>query len=93
MKKLLTVLLSALILMSVYSCDGKTDKNVTEQNNENDENITFTQEDYKLFGKSTFYHELTLEDVSRLSEKGDALSWDDFANFKYIETGSGLYIR
>ncbi len=36
---------------------------------------------------------LTLEDVLRLSEKGDSLSWDDFREYSYVETGSGLYIR
>ena len=93
MKKVLTAILFALILMSLYSCTNETNQNAIKQNNENSENITFTQEDYKLYGKSTYYHKLTLDDVSRLSEKGDELSWDDFANFKYIETGSGLYIR
>ena len=93
MKKVLTAILFALILMSLYSCTNETNQNAIKQNNENSENITFTQEDYKLYGKSTYYHKLTLDDVSRLSEKGDELSWDAFANFKYIETGSGLYIR
>lgn len=36
---------------------------------------------------------LTLEDVITLSAKGTALTWEDFAEFNYIETGSGLYIR
>ncbi len=36
---------------------------------------------------------LTLEQVVTLAEKGEALSWDDFDGFSYIETGSGLYIR
>lgn len=37
---------------------------------------------------------LTLEDVQELSErKGEALSWADFEDYEYIETGSGLYIR
>ncbi len=37
--------------------------------------------------------QLTLEDVIRLSKKGDKLSWKDFEDFTYYETGSGLYIR
>lgn len=37
--------------------------------------------------------QLTLDDVVRLSQKGSALTWDDFAAYRYIETGSGLYIR
>jgi len=37
--------------------------------------------------------DLTVEDVIRLSAKGDDLSWDDFAGYKSTETGSGLYIR
>lgn len=36
---------------------------------------------------------LTLENVIELSRKGDALTWSDFEEFRYIETGSGLYIR
>jgi len=36
---------------------------------------------------------LTLNDVITLSKKGAALSWADFEEYSYIETGSGLYIR
>ena len=36
---------------------------------------------------------LTLDDVKELSKKGDALSWEDFENYSYFVTGSGLYIR
>ncbi len=36
---------------------------------------------------------LTLEDVKTLSQKGDALSWEDFDEFSYVVTGSGLHIR
>lgn len=36
---------------------------------------------------------LTLDDVIRLSKKGDKLTWKDFEDFTYYETGSGLYIR
>lgn len=36
---------------------------------------------------------LTLSDVLKLSQKGEALSWDDFDSYQYMETGSGLYIR
>ena len=36
---------------------------------------------------------LTLNDVIILSQKGYNLSWADFENYDYIETGSGLYIR
>lgn len=46
-----------------------------------------------LTGQSTTYRALTLDDVLALSEKGRALTWSDFENFSYIETGSGLYIR
>lgn len=35
---------------------------------------------------------LTLEDVYRLSGKGEQLTWSDFAGFAARETGSGLYI-
>lgn len=36
---------------------------------------------------------LTLDDVRTLSEKGMALTWEDFADYKSTVTGSGLYIR
>ncbi|MBR5444760.1 MAG: hypothetical protein IKV57_01470, partial [Clostridia bacterium] len=37
---------------------------------------------------------LTMDDVLRLAEeKGETLTWSDFEAYKYIETGSGLYIR
>ena len=36
---------------------------------------------------------LSLNDVIILSQKGYDLTWSDFEQFKYIETGSGLYIR
>lgn len=31
-------------------------------------------------------------DIIRLSEKGDALTWSDFEEFEYTDIGSGLYI-
>jgi len=36
---------------------------------------------------------LTLPEVIALSKKGDALTWGDFEDYDYMETGSGLYIR
>lgn len=36
---------------------------------------------------------LSLNDVIILSQKGYDLSWSDFEQFEYIETGFGLYIR
>ena len=36
---------------------------------------------------------LSLNDVIILSQKGYDLTWDDFEQFQYIETGFGLYIR
>lgn len=36
---------------------------------------------------------LSLNDVIILSQKGYDLTWADFEQFKYIETGFGLYIR
>lgn len=36
---------------------------------------------------------LTLDDVIILSQYGYDLSWSDFDDFEYIETGFGLYIR
>lgn len=36
---------------------------------------------------------LSLNDVIVLSQKGEDLSWQDFDQYQYIETGSGLYIR
>lgn len=37
--------------------------------------------------------QLTLDDVIRLSKKGNKLKWDDFKKYSYTEIGSGLYIR
>ena len=48
---------------------------------------------YLLARKESKKPTLSLNDVIILSQKGDALSWNDFENFEYIETGSGLYIR
>ncbi len=36
--------------------------------------------------------QLTLNDVIELSSKGDELVWEDLADYKGYETGSGLYI-
>ena len=36
---------------------------------------------------------LSLNDVIILSQKGYDLTWSDFDQYRYIETGSGLYIR
>ena len=36
--------------------------------------------------------QLTLDDVIELSSKGDELTWEDLADYKGYETGSGLYI-
>ena len=36
---------------------------------------------------------LSLNDVIILSKKGYDLTWSDFEQYQYIETGSGLYIR
>ena len=38
-------------------------------------------------------HALSLNDVIILSQKGYDLTWSDFEQYDYIETGSGLYIR
>ena len=46
-----------------------------------------------LTGQPTVSRSLTLDDVIALSKKGKELTWSDFENFSYIETGSGLYIR
>lgn len=37
--------------------------------------------------------QLTLEDVRRLAQKGNDLSWEDFADYPYTDIGSGLYIH
>lgn len=36
---------------------------------------------------------LTLEEVQRLSEFGGELTWTDFEQYDYVETGSGLHIQ
>ena len=51
-------------------------------------------ESFTLDQRITANPRLTLEDVRELAEqKGEMLSWADFENYEYIETGSGLYIR
>ena len=52
--------------------------------------------DKKSWEYATWEHlgkSISLNDVIMLSQKGYELSWSDFEQFKYIETGSGLYIR
>lgn len=46
-----------------------------------------------IYDRARFDHPLTLEDVIKLSHKGYDLTWEAFAGFNYVETGSGLYIR
>lgn len=41
------------------------------------------------FLKST----LTIQDIKRLSQKGNNLTWSDFDNYKSNEIGFGLYIK
>lgn len=48
---------------------------------------------YLLARKESEKPTLSLNDVIILSQKGNELSWRDFEDFEYIETGSGLYIR
>lgn len=36
--------------------------------------------------------QLSLAEVRQLAEKGEDLSWDDFAQYKHEDIGSGLYI-
>jgi len=53
-------------------------------------------EDKKSWDYATWEHlgkNISLNDVIILSQKGYDLTWSDFEQFKYIETGSGLYIR
>ena len=38
-------------------------------------------------------NQLTLDDIVQLSQKGGALTWDDFAAYRHTDTGSGLHIR
>ena len=52
--------------------------------------------DNKSWEYATWEHlgkSISLNDVIMLSQKGYELTWADFEQFKYIETGSGLYIR
>ena len=47
-----------------------------------------------VFGFASCHRQkpLTLDAVMALSEKGEELTWEDFAQYQSIETGSGLYI-
>ena len=52
--------------------------------------------DKKSWEYATWEHlgkSISLNDVIMLSQKGYELTWADFEQFKYVETGSGLYIR
>lgn len=51
----------------------------------------FTSERLKAENNGTL--QLTLDDVIVLSERNMGLTWEDFAPYKSMETGSGLYIR
>jgi len=42
-----------------------------------------------LFGTENF---LTLDELKLIAQKGDAISWDDFATYHGRDVGSGLYI-
>ena len=58
----------------------------------------FYRADWKDYGEAVailhrFRQPLTLNKVIELSEKGEELTWADFGDFAYVETGSGLYIR
>ena len=44
-------------------------------------------------GKAETTHQLTLEDIVRLSKKGMDVSWKDFEKYPSKEVGSGLYVR
>ena len=35
---------------------------------------------------------ITINDITRLSKKGDALTWSDFEKYKHTDVGSGLYV-
>lgn len=48
-----------------------------------------TQRTSKLDGKEI---SLTLDDLKMIAEKGDSVSWEDFAPYDGQEIGSGLYI-
>jgi len=48
---------------------------------------------YLLARKEMEKPSLSLNDIIILSQKGYDLSWSDFEEFEYIETGFGLYIR
>ena len=45
-----------------------------------------------LFDSNSGKKQLTLDDVIELSSKVEELVWEDLAEFKGVETGSGLYI-
>ncbi len=50
-----------------------------------------SEQDFQ-YAYSTGTKQLTLNDVIELSSKGDELVWEDLAEFKGYEIGSGLYI-
>jgi len=53
-------------------------------------------EDMKSWEYATWEHlgeSISLNDIIMLSQKGYDLTWSDFEQYRYTETGSGLYIR
>lgn len=81
MKRIITALLTALVLLSAYSC--KNADNTKNEKNTSRDNMEISEESSKL----------TLDIVTELSKKGEDLTWKDFEAYDHIDTGSGLYIR
>ena len=93
-------------LVNHFTLDGN-DLIFIEQNSynfvyvkvKNGEKFHCTGEAYKQSNvfETLLYHggdqTLSLNDVVILSQKGYELGWSDFDQYKYYETGSGLYIR
>ncbi len=77
--------------------DGAFVLPITHRNPQREESAVYyiAAEECRYCFKVRFFPSkvLTLDDVLALSEKGTTLTWEDFAGYRFIETGSGLYIR
>lgn len=96
--------LSAMSLVNRFRIDGEDlvfvaagSSNFIYVKVKDGERFHYTQGQISPFGKvdepDIAKEKLTLEDVLTLSQKGMDLTWRDFEDFAYMETGSGLYIR
>ena len=55
--------------------------------------VPITEDESLMVWAAFKIEKISLDDVIKLSQKGEKLTWADFDSYPYIDTGSGLYIR